>query len=431
MRKRLRVQGFTLLTLFTVSNCLSTSPTLAARSARVLEGTVKENASLNPSLKVLPAPERTPTLPAFTKQDLFPLDADLVEYKGAARYDGGRPAPHPTNSTSASNGRTRGVIPPISNYTLVPRNAILWVAPDLEVTSLSEQRTLTSGIAPNQRKTPIMNKGVTTWADDYDAVSTNSNERPRPAAIPMTDQGVTSWQPGYEVVRPVSLQMLANQHEINRTASMNIASIRSPGEQQVSTVISHNGVVCWTPGYEVSVETPGLIKTSLGGMWCAPNHSSSSAQSLSGGRTLLELVPAPLSPGMVAAPLLLPELRSKAAAPSADWTSWYKCIAKAIYSRWQTVQVGPGIATIRVSITRERNLSCRVVDFQPAKGAQRNGIYETVFREAALTAVKDVRTFEIPEFPPSPPREAVTFDVELKHTIDGPVGIDISLVRPH
>jgi hypothetical protein len=405
-------------------------PTLAAKSGKVLEGSVKENASLHPSLKVLPAPEHPPTFPAYTKHDLYPLDADLIEYKGNARYDGGKPAPSRNNGIPDSTHRIQGVIPPISNYTLVPRNTILWVAPDFEINSVGEQRSLTYGATPKQTKTPTANKGVTTWTDDYDSVSTVSGSHPQLAAIPVTNKGVTSWESGYEVVRSISLQSLIGKNAVNRTASMENTSMGPPRQRQVSTIVSRSGVVCWTPGYEVSLETPGLIKTSLGGMWYAPDSSSSSAQGLSGSPTLLEVVPVTLPPAMMAAPLLLPGLRSRTQGQSTDWSSWYKGIAEAIYSRWQSVQVGPGIATIRVTITRARDLSCRVVDFQPAEGAERNAISETAFREAALTTVKEVRTFEIPEFPPAS-QDEVTFDVELKHTIDGPVGIDISLVRPH
>src|SRR5262249_31163290 len=105
--------------------------------------------------------------------------------------------------------------------------------------------------------------------------------------------------------------------------------------------------------------------------------------------------------------------------------------ATAIYSRWQHVQVGPGLATVLVTITKARDLSCRVIAFEPADSAERNATAESAFRDQALTAVRDVRTFEIPEFPSFAQQDQVTFEVELKRTIDGPIGIDISLLQHH
>jgi hypothetical protein len=138
-------------------------------------------------------------------------------------------------------------------------------------------------------------------------------------------------------------------------------------------------------------------------------------------RTYVEAVPP-----MMATPLLLPGLKSDLSGVNLTWDQWYHRVAKAIYSRWQTTAVGAGQATVRLTVTRDRQLACRVVDFAAAADVPRNVETETVFREAALKSANDVSMFEIPEFPAGSTLDKVTFDVQMRHTVEGAAGFTVA-----
>jgi hypothetical protein len=428
MQMRLCGSHYKLLACFAISFCFGFNSSLAAKSGKPLEGNVKQDASLNPSLRVLPAPDRHEIFTPFTRQDFFPLNTDLVQYKGGVRYVGGKPAPLLNSLAPTSDGRKSGVIPPIYSYTLTPQNSVMWVAPGYEVSSAISQRKITT--STGGQAVPAMNKGVTTWEPGYESSSVISSSHRLLTKFPITTGGVTTWEPGYEVLQTRMLvQMTAPGREVTNVAQYGPAMPSAPPNQQISVITSRHGVVCWTPGYEVSVQTPGLIKTSLGGLWYAPGSTTTSPGNLPTIKTFLEAVPG--TPSLVATPLLLPELRVNSADKNLDWDGWYKRVAKAIYSRWQCAEVGPGSTTVRVIITTARDLSCQVVDFTPAEGIDRNVVAETSFREAAVRAVRDIRMFEIPELPPLAGHNEVTFDVEMRRTVDGPIGIDLASFPKH
>src|SRR5262249_43327592 len=157
-----------------------------------------------------------------------------------------------------------------------------------------------------------------------------------------------AWRPGYEVAR---VRTIAPSYSPTSTLDLRNKLLSTgttaqlPGyKASASGLKASRGIVCWAPGYEISVQTPGLIKESLGGMWYSPSHP----REVGGVKSFLGATPTPT--GMVAAPLLLPELREKTSDRNLDWDTWYKRVAKAVYSRWQFADVGPGLAVVRVTI---------------------------------------------------------------------------------
>ena len=60
----------------------------------------------------------------------------------------------------------------------------------------------------------------------------------------------------------------------------------------------------------------------------------------------------PASNQLRAKELLLPELRTTSDDANITWDKWYGRIAKVIYAGWQNTDVGPGIATVRVTVTK-------------------------------------------------------------------------------
>jgi hypothetical protein len=65
-----------------------------------------------------------------------------------------------------------------------------------------------------------------------------------------------------------------------------------------------------------------------------------------------------------------------------------------------------------------------LIEFIPATDVERNIPRETEFRETAVKIVDQVGFFEIPDFP-KPPANQVTFDIDLKRTVNGPTGVSI------
>ncbi len=76
-------------------------------------------------------------------------------------------------------------------------------------------------------------------------------------------------------------------------------------------------------------------------------------------------------------------------------------------------------------VTRDRDISCQLIDFTPAPDIKRDVAAETLFRESAVKAVNMVTKFEIPDLPPLD-TDKVVFDLDLKRVVDGPIGVDVA-----
>ena len=400
--------------------------TTSAKSAKLsplLQGGIKDDAFLHPSLKLLPGKAGAATgnngLNSSIKHDVAPLGADMLRGPGGVLYAPGQPMPYVVPSVSGRSGN----IPPISTYTLIPQNSIIQVAPGYGISSTPGINGSASYPSLYSSTPPVSVKGVTSYVEGWQLPSVSRHDIP--VQLPTSGTGIAVFQPGYEAGKLTGdAPLVSLTGTTTPSSSGNGVSNFTPGGK-VSFSTPGSGIVCWAPGYEVSVQTASFNKETLGGMWSTPAalppQLVATQQSLPSIRTYIEAVPP-----MMATPLLLPGLKSDLSGVNLTWDQWYHRVAKAIYSRWQTTAVGAGQATVRLTVTNDRQLSCKVVDFTPAADVPRNVEIETVFREAALKSANDVSMFEIPEFPAGSTLERVTFDVQMRHTVDGAAGFTVA-----
>jgi hypothetical protein len=410
-------------------------------SSNFLQGGVNQIAPLHPSLKVIPGTYDSAGKPLSggAHKSMFPLGADLIQYQGGVQV---APPPEQLYPGSPSSARRiGGSIPPVSSYQIIPRTGVMNFDPSLETSTFTSVKGVTTYVPGYQAaRAPAAQSSISSYTPGYDSASASvtthkgitsydsAYEAPVVGAsgdlgTPASHKGITVFDPGLEV--STTAVMTASQ-----TPSSTIGGLTSwvPGTEiykapsaEVSISQTRSGVTCWAPGYEVSVSTPGLIKNTLGGSWSStvnePVGLRATEKSLVPNKIFTQAV---VAPPLEAKALLLPELR--VTAESLTWDDWYKRMAKAIYSGWQAAEVGPGVATVRVTVTKSRNLSCEVVDFTPAADVSRDVATETAFREAAVKSVNLVNKFEIPEFPSLGDKQEVTFDVQMKRTVSGPLG---------
>ncbi len=368
----------------------------------LLKGGVKDDAALQSSLKLIrSAPlTRNTAKPMAGRIDGVSVGTGVRDFTGAApRSAIDRP------EVSSSSPGTSGVIPPISTYTFTPR--IITTPATNVITPVSSIRGVTTWVA-GQEPPQVVSCGTGVSVKpgyEYTVLKTefsseccgalawrqggsSSGFRPVGNALaPSSPKGVVVWAPGHEV------------------------SISASG----------NGVSC-APGYEVTVSVPGGFKETLGGHWTAPSSPVAlRADELPINKIQVE----PLS----ATPYLLPSIRATAIDGKLSWNDWYNRVAKAIYGRWENAEVCAGIAKVRITVKADRQLAGQVIDFVPVQVGDRNVSAETIFREAALHSVNLVNTFEIPPFPVRSISNVVSFDVELRRVVDGPVGVSVASVE--
>jgi hypothetical protein len=410
----------------------------AGKSGGLLQGGIKQDASLHPSLKVIPGASDSAKKPFNGRSDnnLFPLGTELIQYRGGVLVS---PPPGQLSPCVPMNSRPiGGIIPPISTYQIIPRTGVTEIDPSVQSSTFTTIKGITTYVpgyqaasAPTEHNAASSSissydgakvsthKGITTYVSGWDV----------PVVGAAGDQGTPSSQKGVTVFDPgLAVSTVAVNASQIPTSSFSGFSSWTPGYEvykaptaEVSIATTRNGITCWAPGYEVSVSTPGLIKNSLGGSWSStvrdPQGLRATPNSLGPDKIFAQAV---VPPPMHATALLLPQLR--VSAESLNWDDWYKRVEKAIYSGWQCADVGPGVATVRVTVTKARDVSCEVVDFVPAADVSRNVAAETAFREAALKSVNLMNKFEIPEFPTLGDKQEVTFDVQMKRTVAGPLG---------
>lgn len=410
---------------------------------RLLNGAIKDDAALNPSLILLPgATDRSRGIPGGISGGSMPGRID--QFSGGQHFLPGQAHPTPFGAPgsplNAAAGWATHPIPPISSYTLMPRNGVMTFAPGYSVTPGTVTRGVTE-IAPRYESRTVTSRGgVTSYVPGYETQKVTETPASSRSGVmsfgpgvgmrglgsmlmggslmssqttPVSKDGVTSYVPGYEVKKAV---------ETSRTVSS-----YTPGGTLTHTT-SRGGVVCWSPGYEVSIMVPGYRKETLGGQYSSATGSPSGLLANAGrlktpgGGEFAEPVVAQEEP-LKANALLLPTLNATVA-PS--WPDWYHRVAGAIYARWQNVDVGPGVATVRVTVSKDRDLSAQVEDFQPADSVARNADSETNFKQSALNAVNLVKAYEIPKFPENADLPKVTFDLEMKRNVESKAGFDVA-----
>jgi hypothetical protein len=389
-----------------------------------LKGGIKDDAALRNSLRLLkPSTDRPTNLPTGTSTGFVP--GAVTQFSGSASRGALAPQWQPGSPVNATYGRgLSGTMAPISTYTMTRTNSRMWVAPGYEVipgttsqSSAAVPPTKSSSFSSTYKQT-----GQQVYMPGYE-VSSISQVVGAGALLPMRgdrDYGVAAYAPEY-AVHKVSI---APQKMLLDPASITTNGVTAYAPGYEVTVTSRNkGVMVWTPGYELSRVVPGAVKESLSGVW----HSGLQPTALLARQGVLpqsQFTKILVGPPMVATGLLLPQLRAQAL-EKITWDEWYKRVARAIYCRWQYAEVGPGVATIRMVVTKDRDISCQLIDFKPATDT-RDVAAETLFRESAVKAVNMVTKFEIPDLPGPTESDKVVFDLDLKRVVDGPVGVDVA-----
>ena len=406
-------------------------------STRILNGSIKDEATLNPSLILLPASSDKNRGLSGGVNGHQPVAGQVNQFSGNQHFFPGQATPspfgNPGSPLNAAAGWATHPIPPISSYTLTPRNGVMTFDPSYSVTPGSTTKGVTE-IAPRyQSRSWETHNGVTSYVPGYEVSKANQGQtgfkvqmfgpgmglRGGPLSggsgfkiegDPVTREGVTSYVPGFEVKKVTDRRGSVTDY--------------TPGGLLTHTQ-SRSGVVTYAPGYEVSIMVPGYRKETLGGQYSHATNSGLLAHAGTlgaGGGEFAEPVVAQETP-MHADALLLPTLNATVAP---TWNDWYHRVAGAIYARWQSVEVGPGVATVRVTVTKDRALSAQVEDFQPADSASRNVDAETNFKQSALNAVELVKQYEMPKFPENADLPRVTFDLEMKRNVESRPGFDVA-----
>ncbi len=399
----------------------------------VLQGGVKDESALNSSLKVIPGETLNKQNPSYAKSGLLPSPANIQQFVGNQHYANGVRVGDRIPQNAHTIFQQPHIIPPISSYVRTPGNGVMTWMPGYgaSVTSTQSQNSYS---VPGHQIFSSTHNGVTSYAPGY-AVSTMSAKTgltSHPAVSVITSQGgVTTYAPGYSVtevkIDPATTVRGGNPG-LTPVETRNGISTWVPG-YSVATATSRNGVVCWDNSKQVTVSSPGLIKTTLGGLWYTPAQMTAlraTPGKLFPNTMFCEPVVGPMERPLVATGLLLPQLQRAGMDGNISWDQWYKSVGRSIYDAWQNADVGPGIATVRVTVTKDRDMSCQVVDFAPAPYVSRDVPQETNFRETAVRCVNLVSKYEIPEFPKASTLKQVTFDVEMKRTVDGTSGFGIA-----
>lgn len=399
---------------------LSVSPALGdstGSGSRLLQGGIKDSAPLHPSLKLVPgqgSSDINTQLFGGSSSYVAPLGAQMQHGPGGVMYAPGVQMPQLVPSVESRSGHVN----PISSYTLQPVNGVL-VAPGYEVRKSSEGSGISQYSSTYSEPRAVTVKGVTTYVSGFE-VSTQMTTLP-PRTI---GTGVAVFQPDYVIAR-INAMTLSQQTET--TTRFIGGSLSSPAPPAIS---GGSGVVCWVPGYEVSVQSAQVVQEKLGGVWTAQvpgiPQLSATPLTLPNMRSSVEAVK---PEALTATPQLLPGIKPDLFPSDITWPQWYNRVAKAIYSRWQYYAVCPGQATVRATVSRNRVMTCRVIDFTPIAAGERNAAAETDFRESALAAANGVSIFEIPEFPERAKEEIVSLDVVMRRSVDGPNGYSVASTK--
>jgi hypothetical protein len=207
------------------------------------------------------------------------------------------------------------------------------------------------------------------------------------------------------------------------------------------TLTPRNGIMTWSPGYQISHVTHSVAVNATANV--AANVASTNA-SLSQKGLETRMSTERLSPGtaswtgtgirklptqapptvaaLSATPQLLSEVISAKEKKNISWEDWYKRICKTIYEQWILNAACPGEASVRVTVWSSRDIEAKILSFTPADGLARNAIKETAFREISLRAINSLQKTETLDFPLSPSRTMVIFDLDMNRSVNGPSG---------
>lgn len=434
-------------------------------TSNVIQGGIKNEATLNPSLKVIPGQaKKFAPLRAETPQYFFPTGVKLTQFHGSSQIPAPDASPEPPlfNKIEQYKGSSRigHPIAPISSYTLTPsigiqehrtsgttayssQSGVTSYVPGLETTKVTIHPSVSSYVPGNHIQAVTTYGGITDYSRHGGEII--QPVRPINEAIhgsmravpgPVSKEGVTAYAPGYASISVPTIRGALSSstpgHSFFSPATFSSVTQRNPG-YEITIKTPRNGVVSWDSRYESTTVNTGLVKNTLGGMWYSnqgvrPEEGQrANTQSLPFKPMFAQAIVGPNPHPLNATALGLPGVHP-IVTTELTWDEWYKRVARAVYTRWQTEDVGPGRATVSVTVTRDRMVAGKVIEFTPAPDVERDAAAETSFKEAALNAVNLVSQFEIPEFPQEADTPSVTFDVDLKRDVDGPVGFDVAAI---
>jgi hypothetical protein len=234
--------------------------------------------------------------------------------------------------------------------------------------------------------------------------------------------GGQTYSPGHPAPL-ITLPPIKSQTDAKRAADKSSSAIKSP-EIWNYTLTPRNGIMTWAPGYSVTDITPKRILTTHVKLTQAyPRAQVGRAQSILPAldlRPVPKLTPSRSSLGLKAIELALPKEQIP---PVITWDEWYARAARAVYDQWQQDTVGPGSATLLITVFNSHDVDSKVIDFSPAAGASRDAALETKFRSAAIRAVSSLNGAGIWEFPIATIRtRKVAFTMEFKRAVGESAG---------
>lgn len=267
-----------------------------------LQAGVKDDASINPSVQLIPFQREAPK-PRYVAPTPLPTatsaPAGYVPEQFRAGVRSGPPLPGAVQYNSSSNP-TRlsgsniagahpsmyGTIPPISSYVHTPGNSVINYGVhgspggNLSAGTNSGPPPVTINTAPTHYRT--VGRGVTVLEPDL-AVS-SVRPTPQPPGSRLASMPVSRMQPP-----PANW----NTSALLRSAGTSLQASASP-------YIPTRGGITALPGYEVSFSAPGVTKQTLGGRWsagsaAAPASLSAVAGALPRTKMFAQAVPVPVS----------------------------------------------------------------------------------------------------------------------------------------
>jgi hypothetical protein len=195
------------------------------------------------------------------------------------------------------------------------------------------------------------------------------------------------------------------------------------------TATPANGIMTYAPGYSVTkIAQPKILMQHTNLSLAFPNTQAAVQQTnLQYSQTKSNVVQWSAPPvELKAIQLTLPRKLEKPLPPPINWEAWYQRIAHAIYAQWKENAVGPGRTTLLLTVYDTHNVDCKVIDFTPADGAERNITAETAFRESAVRAVRNLDGQQIWQFPVAAinPKKIV-FDMQFDHAVGATPGCQV------
>jgi hypothetical protein len=376
-----------------------------------LQGGVKEQSSLNPSLRLTPQYQGRADANKGQGASLKPMQGQYVpeQIRGGVHTAGSEggisagPVQFLGNTPRGGSNGMHGVILPISSYHRTPASGVIDFIPGSSKTFRSEGGIQSKDAMPKHYQT--VGHGIIVLTNELTVSSV-----PRVPAIPMFGGG--GGGSVLSAVQPCSVQ--------TRAPGISTGTIiwNCLGGSDETHYATKHGITT-APGFEVTITPPGLSKETLGGRWStnptSPIELSALANPLQRQHIFNRIEPVPEETARAG---VLAQFQARGCD---TWPQWYRAIAKAIYTHWQMVDVCPGTTKLEVTVKANHEISGQVLEFIPAVDIERNVPRETEFRETAVKIVDQLSCFEIPDFP-NPPTGQVVFDIDLKRTVDGPTG---------